>query len=1333
MAINEKYPSPDIYNINAFINAIKKDYISGVDEDTLMLGTFGYFGQIMSDMFQNSIVMASEFSNESIATKAKFEKNIIAHALGLGITDINAKPAQMNVFLIFLEQDIINWANVSTANKDELPWKFVFDKNSKILFGEYEFHTDYDIIIKKVEVSTQGTKKRFAYTAQYDPKDFAVKNPVSPVGETNPYLRPPVCLRQEGRTVIMVQCRIRQVEKETQYTKILADNDIAAKTITFTFSGQLAGFSLDVTEGNETYHMIPVYEGLNVDTKGQFYFWYTYLNSNTIRIKFDRASKMPKVNASVQINLQTTQGAKGNFNYQYKTWPTFNFESERLNYSNISCGVRPIEKYSTAVYGTDKKSIEELKRIIPKEALSRGSITNLADLNNHFNSLDDEFSKLYFYKKRDNCLERLYYSYMIMRDSLNIVPTNTVNLKMTLSDLSDEADSNKLILKQGQLIILNPTTNEARLYQPGEPLPDEDPTTYDGSFAYYLPYNFIINKSPLYGQYILTSIHDTRQLDFSYINENCVYQYISTEITWDRNCLEDHDKYRLRIDLMQNVVLEDSKETEAPIRVNEEGETICDLAVYMIIYNEKGKPLRWAKADLVELDTNGTENGTGTATAIFQFEFSTKDYIDNENRIRINTGIYDIGTNYESYAHFNENMQADIFVLSKQEDSYGLGENPSLDTIIPGLEGFSLSNTYSIMGGINFFYDYSSIVSSIVTLTDDLVIVPPEDPNPPDPPDSDDPPVDPMSQEQIRADIDYLYAMEIIPNEGEIDPYRLGLLYYSKYWNLNRIQSLYFADKLTLEEVEDILKNGINIPIDPDPIEPDPPVVDPDPPVTDPENPDYYPPGFDINDPSVGNKEEDAKFTGQIKEALTEKIPGMLEEILLKMEEMKKGLSNNEEDEDQSTFDDSESSDQIVDQIDQEEQSENRLDGAVGEEGEFDTQSIEASGYSLRQSNVQNRSGSQEYKFPELNVGKTIDPGIRESLLADPTIYYSPYKVRADIDFIYALRVSDETLDIYELANKYYPIHWDASKINSLVMASRLTKDEASALLGYTGDGSDRPIPDISNANEKDIRSDIDFLYALDIIQDPDRNAYELAKAHRPDEWSNERIESLYFADKLTKDQVIYLLGYAPIKPGEDQEYPGDEVFVPDPVYEHVTTYHVVGVPVVKFDYFTDEEVAKGFFRELIKRKNYIDDAIIKLEDAFEMDFKFFNTYGPSRFFTWDNGTDVVDRVNISLFFKLKLKPNYDTNIVEDIRKDIKEYIEDINKIDSLHIPNLITYITNRYRDFIVYFEFVSINGFPAEYQHIYAMDVPDGIMVPEFININTLSDGIPDIEIQLV
>ena len=107
--------------------------------------------------------------------------------------------------------------------------------------------------------------------------------------------------------------------------------------------------------------------------------------------------------------------------------------------------------------------------------------------------------------------------------------------------------------------------------------------------------------------------------------------------------------------------------------------------------------------------------------------------------------------------------------------------------------------------------------------------------------------------------------------------------------------------------------------------------------------------------------------------------------------------------------------------------------------------------------------------------------------------------------------------------------------------------------------------------------------------------------------------------------------------------------------------------------------------------------------------------------------------MNVSLFFKLRLKPNYDTNIVEDIRQSVKEYVEDINSIRDLHIPNLITKIESEFSDSLIFFEFVSINGKDPSYQHIYAMDVPDGIMVPEFVNINTLADGVPDINIELV
>lgn len=1024
MAVDDKTLSSDIYGIHDYINELKKTYVSEVSEDTLMLGIFGYFGEVMSNITQNTIVMASEFSNESIATKAKFEKNIIAHALGLGISDINAVPAQIEVLLCFLEDDIVNWASAKTANGDELPWTFTFDKNNKIYFGEnneYEFHPDYNIVIKKVEVSTQGHEKRFAYTAQYDPDEFGLGNPVSDI--TNPYLSPPVKVTLGSNTFIMTKCILRQVEKATQYTKVLSDNDVVSKTITFTFEGQLAAFTLTVEEAGETYTMIPVYDGLNVDTGGQLYFWYTYLDSNTIRIKFDRNSRIPGINAKIGINIQTTQGSKGNFTWVYNEengYPNFVFESAECNYSNIACQVMPTG--TGAAYGLDKKTIDELKQIIPKEALRRDSITNTKDLNNYFNAIDNEYSKLYFYKKRDNCLERLYYSFMIAKNDINIIPTNTVNLKLSPKDLMEEEGSGKLILKQGQIIILTPGEEEARLLGPDEPNPLEDPENYDGSFAYYLPYDFIVNRTPLYGMYFLTTMHANKLLDFQFINDKCLYQYIATKIKWDRNCLEEHNTYTLTIDVMQNIDNEDD-DANCPIYIDHDtGNIICNVDVYLVIYDEDGNAHRWAKGNNVSLEMTDLSGNTSTdvnssTTITYEFKFTTEDYIDNENRIRIDTGLFDIGSDLESYAHLDSNMTTRLFVVSNQVDangeSLGFGDS-DLQSIIPEVAGKSLSNTYDVIGGLDFFYDYSGIVSSTITVTQE------EDPDAVD--------------------------------DGEEEP--------------------------------------------------------------------EYPP-------------EEETPENIVKKLYVESLGAFI---------------------------------------------------------------------------VQTDTGN--IKVYDKDWNEVRDPLIHLDIPMDELV----------VDF---------EADTEEEALKFY---LDAEHTQYVTV-------------------------DISNLPEET---------------------------------------------------------------------------VPDPINK-LTRYHITGIPVVKYDYFDSEDIAKQFYNELVTRKAYIEDAKQVLEDAFEMDFKFFNTYGPAKFFTWDNRVDLLDRTNISLFFKLKLRPNFDSNIVEDIKKDIKEYVEDINEIASFHIPNLITEITNKYKDSIVFFEFVSINGKDPSYQHIYAMDVPDGIMVPEFVNINTLPDDTPDITIELV
>ena len=152
-----------------------------------------------------------------------------------------------------------------------------------------------------------------------------------------------------------------------------------------------------------------------------------------------------------------------------------------------------------------------------------------------------------------------------------------------------------------------------------------------------------------------------------------------------------------------------------------------------------------------------------------------------------------------------------------------------------------------------------------------------------------------------------------------------------------------------------------------------------------------------------------------------------------------------------------------------------------------------------------------------------------------------------------------------------------------------------------------------------------------------------------------------------------------------------------------------------------------------MQRKTYIDYAIQVLEDAFEMNFKFFNTYGPSKLFTIDTEGTLLNRTNLSLTFRLKLRANYDTNITNMIINDIKTYIEDINSINTIHMPNLVSEIINKYSESIEYFEFIDLNGYGYNVQHLYSLDMPDEVIIPEFVNISALDDGTPDITLILM
>lgn len=677
MANNETfYLSSDIYDIARLMEDIKQRNLNDLDSITLSMSIFGYMSEAFSAILQSATVMASEYSNEAIPVKAKFEKNIITHALTLGVEKINAQPAEMQVMLQFPEDALL--ANMIND-------KFTFDREFPIKIGDFEFHTDYDFIIQRVKL-VDGS---YVYTAMYD---LSVNNPISSI--VNPYLPPTAMVNLDNVAWIGVNCTIHQVEYKEVYKKIISSNPLENKIFNFTFDSQLADFNLEVEENGEIHYLTPVYDGLLNDVNGE-YCNYSYLDINNIRIKFVEDSYYPRLNADVTVNIYTTQGSGGNF--EYVDQPIIALESERFNYDRLYMRLQPI---TNSENGIDRKTIKELKQIIPKEALARKSITSETDLNNFFNSINTDEVKLLFFRKIDNVLEKLWYSYILMRYDNIVIPTNTIPVNLIRSNF-DGITNDNYVFYTGNMIYYTGFSNGTVENNPDE---EDIDSLEETGFVYFNPFTCVINKTPSYVSYYLTVIHTNKFLTFEYVNRLSQLQFIANTIGWKREFFTDRDLYKLDIQLSQNI----SQDLGVSIK-DENNETIdVNMKVALVLYNDEGAIVRYKFANFVSEDDGFVYN--------FQVTLHTDNTMDDmSTRIKIDDCI-DAGYDTVAYGYFGFATKAMIYVYVKNQVDSNAGRADA-DKVIPGMDGFDLCNIYGIQNGIDFLYSYSHIMSSSIKIS----------------------------------------------------------------------------------------------------------------------------------------------------------------------------------------------------------------------------------------------------------------------------------------------------------------------------------------------------------------------------------------------------------------------------------------------------------------------------------------------------------------------------------------------------------------------------------------------------------------------------------------
>ena len=699
----------DIYDIVDSVKNLQKRYIEDEDESTLSLGIFGFVADTEAKKIQTATILAGQLGNEVFPTRAKLTKNILTHAAYNGIENMNAIPAKMDVTICIKTSDL------SEYGKNGI---FYLDSSCPIFIQAYEFHLDYDIKITSKNIN--GATTYSAVYVTYDEKGDKITNRISDI--INPYIRQPFVLMIGNSEYIGIQVTIRQYTIEEIHDTIISDSIIENKQYSFEFENQIADFVIKITDSNtgKTTELTPYMYGSVPEDGVKNYCYYIFTSDSSIRISFDSSSYIPGLNSDIYIKSFTTLGKKGNFEYlnidQTSDGLYVTFESNVYDYKQL---ILYMVAVTDSVDGSDSKSVSELKQLIPKASMARGSITTETDINNYFNLINTSVNRLVMQKKVDNQINRIWYAYFLLKDDNgNIIPSNTINLKIDIknNDYIIKCEDGRFILPAGSYIRYDSVNKLGEVIDGSEvPVLYSDKYFNSGYYYYMNLYNIVISKEPLYASYYLTACNYDSYFMYDYVNQDSEAQFIANRFHVSRNLLTFKDTYTIKFSIAKSVNDGEYFPISSDIveRTNPDGSKIKDiittkhLRVVLVLYKDE-LPYRWMECTYSEQDSY-----INSSIYNFYCEIISDSQFDNENRIKV-TGLNEVGSRTSVYGYIDENTKVKIYILNLSDNYNTDVEFPrkDLDNIAPGYEDYIVTNIYEAIDGIQFFNNFTSITNT---------------------------------------------------------------------------------------------------------------------------------------------------------------------------------------------------------------------------------------------------------------------------------------------------------------------------------------------------------------------------------------------------------------------------------------------------------------------------------------------------------------------------------------------------------------------------------------------------------------------------------------------
>lgn len=392
-------------------------------------GITGLISELTSNVSEDVFNTTSILFREFFPNRAMLSESIYSHAAIFQLESDFSSAAACK-FIIVLDEERVIANAINTLNRDTGIMTFYLGRDTMIYVEDIPFTLDYPVKIEIVNKRNSNGMPEYLFTATYM-KDEVYHNSISNV--QGKYVK----LRRSSDKFIALEIDCHQCYRDVREDSIVSNSVINYPIKDFPFEGEIAGFDvLYRSPYEEDYVNLEKLLVYSTPIKKPFCY-YQMKDEHTLRITFNTKDGyfQPEYNSDLRVVFYVTRGKEGNFSIYEGNDINVVTDEESYPYANdYLISARP---YTASSGGKGQNDIEALQALTVEGYRTANALTTENDLNTYFSNYKYRYgnSNVLFVKKRDDVYERLYSSFVMLKDDDYIYKTNTLSIRLNMSDM----------------------------------------------------------------------------------------------------------------------------------------------------------------------------------------------------------------------------------------------------------------------------------------------------------------------------------------------------------------------------------------------------------------------------------------------------------------------------------------------------------------------------------------------------------------------------------------------------------------------------------------------------------------------------------------------------------------------------------------------------------------------------------------------------------------------------------------------------------------------------------------------------------------------------------